>query len=183
MTVVGHGRSYEADTRHSESLGIHFGALRWQKCTFPSRRRQPRAGGTIRPRTVPEVRFDFRNGRFSFDQQSRHTVRCERVHPRDSRPTMGDWEELKRLGRHFLGKPWCQRKCWFRKHVGDVTICSCANWASDGNDRAIISDWMSMLGRPCINRWNNTQSLVAVPSVESESDGVAKVTPEALWRR
>ena len=100
--------------------------------------------------------------------------------PRIAKPTVGDWQRLKRLGRYLLGKPRLQQLYNWQSTQSTLTTHTDADWAGCRETRKSTSGVCIMLGCHTLKSWSKTQALIALSSGESELYVALKASAEAL---
>ena len=124
------------------------------------------------------------------------TARCNYISPdgpdiayavkelarRMSKPTKGDWQRSKRLGRYLLGKPRLQQLYKWQQPQQILKVYTNADWAGCRETRKSTTGGCAMLGAHTLKGWSKTQSLVALSSSESELYAALKASAEALGR-
>ena len=97
-----------------------------------------------------------------------------------SKPTLGSWSKLLRIGRYLKGQP---RLVWmFDLQIMPTVmdVYSDANWASCHRTRKSTSGGLAMLGTHVLKTWSKTQSVIAKSSAESELYAIVRASTEAL---
>ena len=97
-----------------------------------------------------------------------------------SDPSVGNWAQLKRLGRYLKGKPRMQQVFGWQDMPKTLKTYSDAGWAGCKATRKSTTGGCMTLGRHSIKGWSKTQSLVALSSGESELYATLKAASETL---
>ena len=97
-----------------------------------------------------------------------------------SKPTIGDWQKPKRLGRYLLGRPRLQQVYPWQDARTILKMFIDADWAGCRETRKSTTGGCATLGRHTLKGWSKTQSLIALSSGESELYAALKASAEAL---
>ena len=100
-----------------------------------------------------------------------------------SDPTMGDWRNLKRLGRYLIGKERHAIVYRYQGPIHAVTIWSDSDHAGCVRTRKSTTGGVCMLGTHTIKTWSTTQSVIALSSGEAEYYGMVKGASVGLGTR
>ena len=97
-----------------------------------------------------------------------------------SKPTEGDMQRLKGLGRYLKQKPRLQQWYEWQDAQRQIITYSDADWAGCKLTRKSTTGGCVMLGTHTIKTWSRTQSLIALSSGESELYATMKAAAETL---
>ena len=97
-----------------------------------------------------------------------------------AKPTRGDWQKLKRLGRYLLDKPRMQQVYKWHDVQSVIKTYTDADWAGCRATRKSTTGGCVMLGAHTLKGWSKTQALVALSSGESEVYAALKASAETL---
>ena len=99
---------------------------------------------------------------------------AKEVSRRMARPTDGDWQLVKRVGRYLLGAPRAVQKfAWqYAPHSLDSYVDS--DWAGCKASCRSTSGGAVKLGRHTLRTWSSTQATVAMSSAEAELFSLTK---------
>ena len=97
-----------------------------------------------------------------------------------AKPTNGDMQRLKRLGRYLKGKPRLQQWYNWQSTQEKVRTYSGADWAGCRDTRKSMTGGCVIVGTHTIKAWSRTQSLIALSSGESEPYASLKAAAETL---
>ena len=97
-----------------------------------------------------------------------------------SKPTVGDWGRLQRIGRYLRGHMRCIIEYNFQQIPEYLTSYSDANWALDTETRKSTSGGIITFGKHYIKSWFKISAIVALSSAESELYGLVKCVSETL---
>ena len=97
-----------------------------------------------------------------------------------AKPTVGDWQRLKRLGRYLLGKPRLQQIYQWQDVQSILKVFTDADWAGCRETRRSTTGGCATLGKHTLKGWSKTQTLIALSSGESELYAALKASSEAL---
>ena len=95
-------------------------------------------------------------------------------------PTKGDWQRLKRLGRHLKGIPRLQQRYDWQQSQTIMKTYSDADWAGCRETRKSTTGGCATVGRHTLKGWSKTQALIALSSGESEIYATLKAAAETL---
>ena len=97
-----------------------------------------------------------------------------------TKPTRGDVQKLKGLGRYLKGKPRLLMQYKWQPSQTTLMAYSDADWAGCRETRKSTTGGCIKIGDHCTKGWSKRQSLIALSSGESEFDASLKVAAEAL---
>ena len=83
-------------------------------------------------------------------------------------PTVGDWKDLKRLGRYLVGKPRVVTIYPWQEEVRGFTGYSDSDWAGCKKTAKSTSGGVIQRGSHYIRNWSSTQKCVTLSSGEAE---------------
>ena len=96
-----------------------------------------------------------------------------------ARPTMRDMERVKRIGRHFVGRP--RARCWFRwQQSGELEAYSDADWGGDKATRRSVSAGVIMRGGHCLKYGPKSSKSYRCPLSSTELHDAVK-TRQKGW--
>ena len=96
------------------------------------------------------------------------------------KPTKGDLQRFKRIGRYLKGKPRLVMQYKWQPKQSTVTTYSDADWAGCRVTRKSAIGGCIRIGSHCVKGWSKTQTLVALSSGESELYAALKASAETL---
>ena len=99
---------------------------------------------------------------------------------RMAKPTNGDWQRLKRLGRYLVGRPRMQQIYPWQSSQTVLKVYTDADWAGCRETRKSTTGGCAVLGTHTLKGWSKTQALIALSSGESELYAALKASAEAL---
>ena len=97
-----------------------------------------------------------------------------------SKPTHGDWQKLKRLGRYLVGRPRLVICYDWQSPLSRLTANSDSDWAGDKKTRKSTSGGIVRIGTHFIKSWSKNQSVIALSSAEAELYAIIKTASETL---
>ena len=91
-----------------------------------------------------------------------------------SKPTVGDWRRLKRIGRYLRRQMRCIIDYNFQQIVEYLPSYSDAHWALDTETSKSTGGGILTFGKHLTKSWSKTQAIVALSSAVSELINVIK---------
>lgn len=104
---------------------------------------------------------------------------CKEFSASMCKPSVSDWEALKKLVKYLRGKPRFVHRCWSMGRNTSFNMCTDASWANNRRIRKSTSGGCVMIGAHWIKSWSKTHSLIAASSAESELYASVKATAES----
>lgn len=105
---------------------------------------------------------------------------CKELSSKMARPSKGDWEGLKRLGRYLKGAPRIVHPLPWKPNLNGMIAYSDANCAGDKATRKSTSGGAMRVGNHTLNTWSKTQAVLPLSSAESALYDPIETTAEAL---
>ena len=97
-----------------------------------------------------------------------------------SKPTVQDWEKLKRLARHLVTNTRCRQLFEYQSANPAVEVYTDTDFAGCSRTRKSTSGGVVMLGRHVVKTWSTTQGVIALSSGEAEYYGLVKGAAQGL---
>ena len=91
-----------------------------------------------------------------------------------SSPTEADWQKLKRVGRHLVGRPRMVLKYSFQQYTNGENCMVDSDYAGRLKTRERTNGGVLMMGKHCLKTWSSSQAVIALSSGEAEFYGVVK---------
>ena len=100
-----------------------------------------------------------------------------------SKPTVGDWERLKRLGRYLVYKPRVSIRFAYQQAPRELSMYMDSDYAGCPKTRKSTSGGLGRYGGHVLKSWSTTQSIVTLSSGEAEYYGLARGASMGLGLR
>ena len=97
-----------------------------------------------------------------------------------SKPTKGEWQRLKRLGRYLINKPRMQQVYQWQNTQTNLKTFTDVDWAGCRETRRSTTGGCVLLGKHTLKGWSKTQALIALRFGESELYAALKASVETL---
>merc|ERR1712002_1339778 len=181
VTWTKEGLEYEADQRHAEIIVEHLGLTKSAKAVAtPSAKR----GNEDSPALSQEEGTMYRAlvARANYLAQDRVDIGypvkelCRKM----SKPTVADWEALKRLGRYLIDKTRCVIGFPYQGEPDALEVYVDTDHAGCLETRKSTSGGIIMHGCHGIKTWSATQQVIALSSGEADYYGMVKGAGNAL---
>ena len=170
-----HGLEYEPDQRHAEKVVSDLQLEKAKPVSTPWTDEQVKQRSVNPTRDEPLSEMQMRNyrgiaARINYLASDRADLlfasKCASQWM--SAPTIGAWENLKRIGRYLKGVPRIVQHFPWSGHNAEVSGYADSDWAGDRHTLKSTSGGTIMWGSHCLKSWSTTQSTRALSSGEAE---------------
>ena len=179
------GLELEADQRHADLVVRELGLESANSVNSPGEKGIETKDNDKELDEGLVTKFRAVAARINFLAQDRHELLypAKEVCRSMSKPTVGAWMRLKRIGRYLRGCPRLVQRFDYQELPMHFKVYADSDWAGCRTTRKSTSGGCLMLGRHVIRGWSSTQAVIALSSGEAEYYAMLKAASMASGMR